>query len=137
MEGLRPAFAGRIGLMAYSGGTLRKAESLGPGRAGLPAVGAEGNWGGADVLHNRCPAGMQSECHGPETRPVPATFLEAENRARVRGQERALRLRHDVMVSEPADDGESREDPKVAIHSEVPPEDGLVPVAEVRDLRRR
>ena len=53
MEGLRPAFAGRIGLTAFSGGTLEKAESLGPGRSGLPAVGAEGDWGGTDLLHNR------------------------------------------------------------------------------------
>ena len=47
MEGLRPAFAGRIGLMGLMGGTLELAESLRPGRAVLPAVGAEGEWGGS------------------------------------------------------------------------------------------
>jgi len=51
MEGLRPAFAGRIGLAAFSlVGTLEKAEKLGPDRADHRAVGAEGNGGGTACL---------------------------------------------------------------------------------------
>ena len=71
MEGLRPAFAGRIGLLASSGGTLEKADVLGPGRAGHRAVGAEGGWGGTNFLHNPWPLKMQSECHGRTPRTDP------------------------------------------------------------------
>lgn len=50
--------------MAFSGGTLEKAD-FEPGRAGVRAVGAEGDWGGT-VLHNRWARTMQSECHNRE-----------------------------------------------------------------------
>ena len=51
MEGLRPAFAGRIGLTAFVWREpLKKAEKAGPDRAEVRAVGAEGEGGGTACL---------------------------------------------------------------------------------------
>lgn len=50
MEGVRPAFAGRIGLQAFMAGSLKVAEKFGPGRSENRAVGAEGEWGGTAHL---------------------------------------------------------------------------------------
>lgn len=51
MEGLRPAFAGRIGLTAFFWwDPLEKAEKAWPDRAGVRGVGAEGVWGGTVCL---------------------------------------------------------------------------------------
>src|SRR6476620_4418462 len=133
MEGLRPAFAGRIGLSASSGGTLEKADVLGPGRAGHRAVGAEGGWGGTNFLHNPWPLKMQSECHGR----TPDRASETVRGSDVGGQKRSFRLRNDVVECDAADDRETGEHAQVAVHAEVPAEHGLVAVAEVRDVLRR
>src|SRR5688572_7190789 len=73
---------------------------------------------------------MQAGCHA---------HLESKDGARVRGQKGPPAFRPDLVKRDPSDDRKPRENAQVSVDSEVPPENGLVEVAEVGDLlfRRR